>query len=145
MIAVVQRVSSCTVLADASPSGAIGRGLLVLLGVAKGDDRDKADALLAKIIALRIFPDEAGKMNRSLTDVAGALCIVSQFTLLADTSRGRRPSFEKAAPPAEAKDLYEYVVERARLVVSHVATGVFGAHMDVSLCNEGPVTVVMEV
>ncbi len=144
MRAVLQRVSEASVEVDAAVTGTIGRGLLVLLGVSHQDTRSSADYLLDKIINLRIFPDDAGKMNRSLLDVGGGLLVVSQFTLYGDTSRGRRPSFDSAAPPEQARELYEYFVSRARLSGLLVQTGVFQATMSVRLTNEGPVTILCE-
>lgn len=148
MRAVLQRVSqaSVTVHADSgkSVSGAIGRGLLVLLGVTHADTIADADYLLDKIIQLRIFPDDAGKMNRSLVDTGGALLVVSQFTLYGDCRKGRRPGFDAAAPAAMARDLYEYFVEAARRRGVPVETGVFQAHMEVALVNDGPVTMILE-
>jgi D-tyrosyl-tRNA(Tyr) deacylase len=144
MRAVIQRVSRASVTVDGRITGAISRGLLVLLGVAKGDDRSDADYLVDKIVNLRIFPDDAGKMNLSLVDIGGALLVVSQFTLYGDCRKGRRPSFDHAAPPAGANQLYEYFVAQARTRGVAVETGVFQAHMDVELLNEGPVTFIIE-
>ena len=148
MRAVLQRVSqaSVTVHADSlqTISGAIGPGLLVLLGVTHADTTKDADTLLDKIIQLRIFPDDAGKMNRSLVDSGGALLVVSQFTLYGDCRKGRRPSFDSAAPAATARTLYEYFVEAARNRGVPVETGVFQAHMEVALVNDGPVTLILE-
>lgn len=115
-----------------------------MLGVERGDGEKKADAMLAKVTQLRIFPDAAGKMNLSLRDVGGALLVVSQFTLLGDCRKGRRPSFDRAAPPEDARALYEYFVESARTDGLSVATGIFQAHMQVSLVNDGPVTLIVE-
>ncbi len=144
MRAVVQRVSSAKVEVDSKITGEVGPGILLLLGVERGDNQKNADAMLAKVTQLRIFPDAAGKMNLSLRDVGGALLVVSQFTLLGDCRKGRRPSFDRAAPPEDARALYEYVVERARAEGLRVATGVFQAHMEVSLVNDGPVTLLVE-
>lgn len=144
MKAVVQRVSRASVTVSGSITGAIGTGLLVLLGVGKGDTEQSADYLIDKIAGLRIFPDEAGKMNRSLIDVNGALLVVSQFTLYGDCRKGRRPGFDAAAPPDAANRLYEYFVAQARARKLPVETGVFQAHMDVELVNEGPVTFILE-
>lgn len=118
--------------------------MLVLLGVAKGDTQADADWLIEKIVNLRIFEDPAGKMNLSAIDTGGAVLIVSQFTLYADTRRGRRPGFEQAALPADARTLYEYFVEGVRAKGMQVATGIFQAEMDVWLCNEGPVTIICD-
>ena len=144
MRAVIQRVSEASVRVDGQITGSIGRGLLVLLGVAKADTAADADYLVNKIVNLRIFEDEAGKMNRSVLDAGGGLLVVSQFTLYGDTRKGRRPSFDHAAPPDEAKRLYEYFVEWARQTGVPVAEGVFQAMMSVSLVNEGPVTLICD-
>jgi len=124
--------------------GEIGRGILVLLGVEKRDDEGRADWLAEKIVNLRIFEGEAGKMNRSLADVGGSLLVVSQFTLAGNCDKGRRPSFDTAAPPEEGKRLYEYFVEVVRRLGLPVATGIFQADMQVSLVNDGPVTFILE-
>ena len=144
MRAVIQRVSEARVAVDGGCAGSIGTGLLVLLGVARGDSREDADYLVDKIVGLRIFPDDAGKMNRNVLEANGSLLIVSQFTLYADCSRGRRPSFDAAAPPADALELYNYFVEAARKRAVPVETGVFQAAMRVSLVNEGPVTILLD-
>lgn len=144
MKAVIQRVRRASVTVDGMVSGAIGSGLLVLLGVGKGDTESAADYLAAKIAGLRIFPDAEGKMNLSLVDTGGAMLVVSQFTLYGDCRKGRRPSFDAAAPPDEARRLYEYFVSRIRAANIPVETGVFQAHMDVELLNDGPVTLIVE-
>ncbi|MBE0660571.1 MAG: D-tyrosyl-tRNA(Tyr) deacylase [Bryobacteraceae bacterium] len=144
MRAVVQRVSEARVEVDGNITGSIGLGLMVLLGVGKGDDEPSADWLVDKIAGLRIFPDSDGKMNLSVEQSGGALLVVSQFTLYGDTRRGRRPSFDDAAPPDEANRLYEYFVQRARARGLKVETGVFQAMMSVHLVNEGPVTLICE-
>ncbi|GIU74430.1 MAG: D-aminoacyl-tRNA deacylase [Bryobacteraceae bacterium] len=144
MRAVIQRVSSASVTVDGRVTGAIGPGLLVLLGVGRTDTEQDAETLAEKIIALRVFQDEAGKMNLSLRDTGGSLLVVSQFTLYGDTRKGRRPSFDMAAPPEQARRLYEHFVEAARRQGVHVETGVFQAMMSVSLVNEGPVTFLLE-
>ncbi len=144
MKAVVQRVKSARVTVDDTLIGEISQGLVVLLGVAKGDTPAEATSLLEKIVHLRIFEDDAGKMNRSLIDINGALLVVSQFTLLGDVRKGRRPSFTKAAPPGEAKALYELFIENARQMGIHTRTGEFQAMMDVSLVNSGPVTLLLD-
>ncbi len=140
MRACVQRVSEGRVSVDGAVTGRIGRGLVVLLGVAAQDGGAEVDWLAEKIVNLRIFEDEDGKMNRSLAEVGGAMLVVSQFTLFGDCRKGRRPSFTEAAPPELAERLYEEFVARVRALGVEVATGVFRAHMDVSLVNDGPVT-----
>ncbi len=144
MKAVIQRVSRAKVTVDGRISGQIGTGLLLLLGVSKQDREPDALYLLDKIVNLRIFPDEAGRMNRSLTDAGGALLVVSQFTLYGDCRKGRRPGFDLAAPAGQARSLYEYFVSAARQRGLSVETGVFQAHMDVELTNDGPVTFLLE-
>lgn len=144
MRAVLQHVSSASVTVDGAVTGAIGSGLLVLLGVARGDSAKDVDWMVEKIAGLRVFPDEEGKMNRGVNDAGGALLVVSQFTLYGDTRKGRRPSFDGAAVPDEAKRLYYLFVERARARGLRVETGVFQAMMQVSLVNEGPVTLICE-
>ena len=129
---------------DEQPVAAIGKGLLVLLGVAAGDGEREAEWLADKIAGLRIFEDQAGKMNLSVQEVGGALLVVSQFTLLADCRKGRRPSFTAAAPPAEADRLYQVFVARLRSAGLAAETGVFQAHMQVHLVNDGPVTVILD-
>ncbi len=144
MRAVIQRVSRASVEVDGQVVGRIGLGLVVLLGVAKGDTEQDVSHLLEKIPALRIFSDEAGKMNRSLTDLGGAVLVISQFTLLGDTRKGRRPGFDEAADPATARTLYERFVERLRSTRLTVERGSFGAHMQVQLVNDGPVTLILD-
>ena len=144
MRAVVQRVSSARVEIDGEVAGAIGRGLLVLLGVGQGDSEKQAHWLADKIAGLRILEDDAGKMNLSVEEVGGSLLVVSQFTLYADCRKGRRPSFTGAAPPEEADRLYQVFVQRLKERGLPVATGVFQAMMQVHLVNDGPVTVVVE-
>lgn len=141
---VLQRVSQAAVTVTGSTVGAIGGGLLVLLGVSSGDTSTDADYLLKKTLELRIFPDEHGKMNRSVREAGGSLLVVSQFTLLADCRKGRRPSFDRAAPPERALELYDYFVDQARASGIPVETGVFQAAMQVSLVNDGPVTLVID-
>ncbi|GAB4352520.1 MAG: D-aminoacyl-tRNA deacylase [Gammaproteobacteria bacterium] len=140
MIGLLQRVSQAGVTVDGESIAGIGRGLLVLVGVERGDDVATADRLLERLVGYRVFSDEAGRMNRSLRDVGGELLLVPQFTLAADTAKGSRPSFTPAAPPAEGAALFGYLVEQARRVYPRVACGRFGADMKVSLVNEGPVT-----
>ena len=144
MRAVVQRVSRAGVTVDGEITGEIGRGLLVLLGVAEKDSTADGDYLVEKILNLRIFEDAEDKMNHSLLDIAGGLLVVSQFTLYGDTRRGRRPSFIDAARPERANELYEYFVARAREQCTKVETGRFQAMMDVELVNDGPVTIVLD-
>jgi D-tyrosyl-tRNA(Tyr) deacylase len=145
MLAVVQRVREARVEVAGRVTGAIGPGLLVLVCAERGDGELQADKLLAKLLKLRIFSDEAGKMNRSVQDVAGGLLVVSQFTLAADVSGGNRPSFTNAAAPEEGRRLYDYFVSRARASHPVVETGEFAADMQVSLVNDGPVTIPMTV
>lgn len=145
MLAVVQRVAEARVVVAGRMTGAIGHGLLVLVCAERGDRRVEADKLLGKILKLRIFSDEAGKMNRSVQDVQGGLLIVSQFTLAADTSGGNRPSFTNAAAPDEGRALYEHFVAEARKAHAQVGTGEFAAEMQVHLVNDGPVTIPMRV
>jgi D-tyrosyl-tRNA(Tyr) deacylase len=139
MRAVIQRVSR----ASSTPGGSIGPGLCVLVGVAEGDDEAAALRLADKIARLRIFENEAGKFDRSLLDTGGEALVVSQFTLIADTAKGNRPSFSAAARPEDAEPLYERVVEALRALGVHVETGAFGARMAVELVNDGPVTIVI--
>ena len=145
MRAVLQRVTMARVEVDGAVVGEIGAGLLILLGVTKTDTAPQAELLADKILNLRIFSDDAGKMNRSLLDTGGALLLVSQFTLYGDCRKGRRPSFDQAAPAEQAKTLYEQFIEAARRSGVRVETGVFQAHMAVSLLNDGPVTLIVEV
>ena len=145
MRAVVQRVSRARVTVDAEETGAIGPGLLVLVGVADGDGSADVDALADKILGLRIFADDEGRMNRDVVDAAGGILVVSQFTLLADARKGRRPSFVGAAAPEVAEPLVAAFVGRIAAADVPVATGRFGARMMVDLVNDGPVTIVLEV
>ena len=138
MKAVIQRVTRASVEVEGQTVGRIGVGLLVLLGVAKGDEERDLVHLVEKLLTLRIFADEQGKMSRSLNEVGGAILLVSQFTLLGDITKGRRPGFDQAAPPGEARTWYEQAVTRLRSVGVKVETGVFGAHMQVELLNHGP-------
>ena len=140
MIALLQRVTQAQVQVDGAVIGAIDKGLLVLLCAEREDSEKQADALLGKLLSYRLFADDLGKMNRSVTDVGGALLLVPQFTLAADTRSGTRPSFTPAAPPEKGRELFHYFVERARTKHPLVETGQFGAHMQVSLTNDGPVT-----
>lgn len=145
MQALIQRVAEATVRVEGRVIGVIGPGLLVLLCAERGDGEAQADQLLAKLLKLRIFSDAAGKMNLSLQDTGGGLLVVSQFTLAADTSGGNRPSFTRAAPPDEGRRLYEHFVAQARAAHPVVATGEFGADMQVHLVNDGPVTIPMRM
>jgi D-tyrosyl-tRNA(Tyr) deacylase len=140
MRALLQRVTQASVTVDKEIVGQIDQGLLVLLGVGQGDGEAQVKALVDKIVHLRIFEDDEGKMNRSLLDIGGSVLVVSQFTLYADTRKGRRPSFTDAAPPALAEPLVEHFKAAIAAYDISVAGGVFGAHMDVSLTNDGPVT-----
>ena len=141
MIALLQRVARAHVVVDGRDVGRIGRGLMVLLCAERGDAEAQGDALLARLLAYRVFADDAGRMNRSLVDVAGGLLLVSQFTLAADLASGNRPGFTGAAPPELGRQLFDRVVATASARHAPVATGVFGAHMQVHLVNDGPVTI----
>ena len=143
MVAVLQRVSSSKVTVDDEVVGSIAQGFNILLGVLKDDSKEDVDKAIRKIVNLRVFSDEAGKMNRSLLDIGGEMLVISQFTLGASIKKGRRPSFDNAAEPAVAKELYEYFIGEARKYVK-VEHGVFGAHMDVEICNDGPVTIIVD-
>jgi D-aminoacyl-tRNA deacylase len=144
MRAVIQRVSRCRVLVEGKTVGEIGPGLLVLLGVGKADDEAAADYLAEKILGLRIFEDDQGKMNLSVQDKHGEVLVVSQFTLYGDVRRGKRPSFDDAARPEEANRLYEYFVAKIHSAGLRCETGVFQAMMDVELVNQGPVTILLD-
>jgi len=141
---VIQRVKEARVEANGQVTGTIGAGLVILLGIAKTDSYQDADYMVEKILNLRIFPDDSGKMNRSLLEVNGGLLIVSNFTVYGDCRKGRRPSFDLAADPDKAQDVYQYFVERARRSPVSVETGVFRASMSVYLVNDGPVTLSCE-
>jgi D-tyrosyl-tRNA(Tyr) deacylase len=145
MIALIQRVSEASVAVDGRVIGAIGAGVLALVCAERGDDRAAADRLVERVLACRVFSDDAGRMNRSLRDTGGGLLIVSQFTLAADTSSGNRPSFTPAADPATGEALYDHFVAAARRLHPVVATGAFRAHMRVALVNDGPVTLSLRV
>jgi D-tyrosyl-tRNA(Tyr) deacylase len=144
MRAVVQRVSRARVTVGGETAGEIGLGLLVLLGVGAGDTRSDADYLAEKTVGLRIFEDTGGKMNLSVAEVGGAVLVVSQFTLYGDARRGKRPSFDAAAPPEQARELYEYFVEKIRAAGLPSETGRFQETMQVELVNEGPVTILLD-
>ena len=144
MRAVIQRVSSASVTVDNQITGQIKNGLLVLLGVGQGDTLADLDYVFQKTIGLRVFKDAAGKMNLSLTDVGGQLLVVSQFTLYGDVRKGKRPGFGAAAPPEQANEMYEAFLQRAREKDLHVQTGVFQADMQVTLVNDGPVTILLD-
>ena len=141
---VIQRVTSAQVSIDGQVNGAINKGFMVLIGIGEGDTKEDADKYLKKLVNMRIFEDEDDKMNLSLKDVDGELLLVSQFTLYASCKKGNRPSFTDAAKPAEAEALYDYIVAEAKKQVPVVETGVFGADMQVSLVNDGPVTIILE-
>lgn len=143
--AVLQRVAQARVVIDGQTVGQIGPGLLIFVCAERGDSQREAGRLLAKLLKLRIFSDEAGKMNRSVQDVGGGLLVVSQFTLAADASAGNRPSFTGAAPPDVGRSLYDFFVAEARLLHPVVETGVFGADMQVHLINDGPVTIPLQI
>jgi D-tyrosyl-tRNA(Tyr) deacylase len=144
VIGLLQRVSSARVEVDGDPVGAIGRGLVVLIGVQKADDESRADRLLERLLGYRVFPDQAGRMNLSLRDIDGGLLLVPQFTLAADTRKGTRASFTSAAPPDQGRRLFQHLAERARAEHVRVRTGLFAADMQVSLTNDGPVTFWLE-
>lgn len=144
MRVVIQRVSRASVTVENRVVGRIGPGIVVLLGVARGDTEQQAEWLAEKLVGLRMFEDDGGKMNLSVQDIGGELLVVSQFTLLGDCRKGRRPGFSAAAPPDDADRLYRYFVEYLRQQGYRVETGQFQAHMQVDLCNDGPVTLVLE-
>jgi D-tyrosyl-tRNA(Tyr) deacylase len=144
MKTLLQRVSRSTVSIEGETVGSIGRGLLVLVGVAAGDNEEDIDYLLSKILNLRIFPDAEGRFDRSVLEIKGELLLVSQFTLLADTKKGRRPGFSGAAPPTEAKRLFDLFTKKAEVSGLKVAGGRFQAYMAVSLVNDGPVTIMLD-
>lgn len=144
MKAVIQRVSRASVSVDGKITGQIGEGLMVLLGVDREDDEKDLEYLVKKITAMRIFEDEQEKMNLALADVDGSLLVISQFTLLASTKKGNRPSFTQAGPPEMSNALYEQFIADCEKLGFHVEHGIFGAHMEVSLVNDGPVTIVID-
>ncbi len=145
MIGLLQRITNARVEVKGETVAAVGTGLLVLVGVQRGDSQSHADRLLERLLSYRVFPDDQGKMNRDLRDVAGGLLLVPQFTLAADTRKGTRPSFTSAAPPEESKILFDYLLTQARAAHDPVDAGQFGANMLVSLTNDGPVTFWLEV
>lgn len=145
MIALLQRVLEASVTVEGRTVGAIGPGLLVLVGVEKGDAEAQAGRLLERLLGYRVFADDQGRMNRSLADVGGGLLLVSQFTLVADTNKGTRPSFSSAASPEEGRRLFDHLVATARTRHPRVETGGYGAHMQVALVNDGPVTFRLQV
>tara|TARA_R110002124_G_scaffold284275_1_gene461227 strand:- start:110 stop:547 length:438 start_codon:yes stop_codon:yes gene_type:complete len=144
MLGLIQRVSYATVEVNGDRVGEIGPGLLLLLGVQAGDSEETAARLLHKVLNYRIFPDDEGRMNLDLQQTGGGLMVVSQFTLAADTGKGLRPGFSNAAPPDRAEALYDYFLSRAEHLYPDVASGIFGANMQVGLCNDGPVTFMLE-
>lgn len=144
MRAVIQRVSSASVKVDGKIIGAIEKGYLVLLGVSDSDTKDDVQRIVKKLVNLRIFADENDKTNLSIQDVKGSILVVSQFTLYADCKKGNRPSFTQAGSPELANSLYEYFIEECKKTISHVQHGSFGAHMEVSLTNDGPFTIILE-
>ena len=144
MKAVIQRVAHASVVVDGKTTGSCGAGFMILLGVADGDTEQDAELLCRKIVNLRIFTDENGKMNRSLKDIDGEMLVISQFTLMANYRHGNRPDFLASAKPEEAERLYEYFKTLSAKEIRRVESGVFGAHMEVSLLNDGPVTIVMD-
>ena len=141
---VIQRVTQASVTVDGDVIGQIGKGFLVLIGVADGDTKEMADKLIKKLIGLRIFADSGGKTNLALADVGGELLLISQFTLYADCRKGNRPSFVKAGAPDFAEEMYEYIVAECKKQLPKVETGSFGAHMKVELLNDGPFTVILD-
>ena len=144
MIGLIQRVTSAQVNVKGAIVAEISQGLVLFLGIQKNDNETSAEQMLKRVLGLRVFSDDSSRMNLSLQDVSGNLLIISQFTLAADTQKGLRPSFSSAAPPDQAKLIYEYFVEQAHLSYKNIAAGIFGANMRVSLCNDGPVTFVLE-
>lgn len=145
MIALVQRVAGARVAVGGETLGAVNRGILALVGVERGDSGREAERLAERVLGYRIFPDDEGRMNRSLADIGGGLLVVPQFTLAADTRKGNRPSFTPAAPPDEGRRLFDLLLQRARAAHQPVESGRFGANMQVSLTNDGPVTIWLRV
>ena len=144
MIGLLQRVTNASVTVEGETAGEIDRGILVLVGVQKGDDEKRAERLLERLLGYRVFPDETGRMNLSLRDIGGGLLLVPQFTLAADTRKGTRASFTRAAPPEEGRRLFEHLLQHAHELHAPVASGRFGADMQVALVNDGPVTFWLE-
>ena len=144
MRVVLQRVREATVLVQENTVGSIRTGVVALVGISKDDTEEDADWLLDKVLQLRMFPDEAGKMNRNIQEAGGALLVISQFTLYGDCRKGRRPSFDQAAPPEQAESLYNYFVTRAQQGPVPIQTGIFQAMMEVRLVNHGPVTILID-
>lgn len=144
MKAVIQRVKDCSVISNGKNTGNIAKGILIYLGIGRDDSKKEADLLCNKIINLRIFPDHEDKMNLSLLDIKGEILLISQFTLYADSGKGRRPSYHKAAPPETAVPLYEYFISALKKAGITPQCGIFGAHMEVSYCNDGPVTIIID-
>lgn len=144
MLGLIQLVTQAEVKVDNNILGHIQKGILTLIGIEKTDTEKNAERLLERILNYRIFPDEQGKMNRSLKDVQGGLLLVPQFTLVADTQQGTRPGFSKGMPPQEGSRLFEWLIQHARSIYPHIACGQFGAYMQVSLCNDGPVTFLLQ-
>jgi D-aminoacyl-tRNA deacylase len=145
MIALLQRVREASVSVDNAITGEIARGLLIFIGVEKADSETQADRLIERFLGYRVFPDAQDKMNRNVTDISGGILLVPQFTLAADTRKGTRPSFSSAAAPDKGQQLFNYLVEHTRQQYTPVATGIFGADMQVSLVNDGPVTFWLQV
>ena len=141
---IIQRVANASVSVENKIVGQIGNGYMILLGVSESDTYEIADKMVTKLLNLRIFEDENGKTNLDIKQVDGQLLIISQFTLYADCRKGNRPSFVKAGNPQKANDLYEYIIKKCREQIEHVACGIFGAHMDVSLTNQGPFTIILD-
>ncbi len=145
MLTIIQRVSSAKVAVDKEVIGSIEQGIVALIGIEKGDTEENARRLFERISTYRIFPDESGKMNLSVKDIDAAILLVPQFTIVADTAKGRRPSFSAAASPEASKQLFEYLCHHAKEVFPRTEQGLFGADMQVSLCNDGPVTFTLQV
>ena len=145
MLSLIQLVTHADVKISGNSVGAIGQGILALIGIEKTDTEQEANKLLEKIINYRIFPDAQGKTNLSLKDIQGGLLLVPQFTLVADTQKGMRPGFSRGMPPTEGKKLFEYMINHAQKNYAHIAAGVFGAYMQITLCNDGPMTFMLQV